>query len=209
MIKKKKVASICKSSRCLKSQITSDGTQWIGDGGAMYILAGIKPMSMDSLASMLDYTEKDIASMTLSDIHAPDKLFSEDNSTDVQIEAPPRRVIIKNAEYLIFETSSKLIFIDGDYLKPIVADDQTTYFMRTVPGENHTALCVKKGFLPEAIILGVEFKAKALNDWFNDLNDIMSATAVKYIPNLENEVDFDLQVTLEESGEFESVEVTE
>lgn len=69
MIKKKRVAAICKSQKCLRMQTLRDNTQWIGDGGAMYILAGIEPMSADSLASMLDYSEKDIAAIRFTEIH--------------------------------------------------------------------------------------------------------------------------------------------
>lgn len=57
MIKKKRVAALCKSYKCLIMQTNSDNTQWIGTGAAMYMLAGIEPMSAESLASMLDYTE--------------------------------------------------------------------------------------------------------------------------------------------------------
>lgn len=48
MIKKKRVAAICKSHKRVMMQTTRDNTQWIGDGGAMYILAGIAPMSAES-----------------------------------------------------------------------------------------------------------------------------------------------------------------
>ncbi len=199
MIKKKRVAAICKSQKCLRMQTLRDNTQWIGDGGAMYILAGIEPMSADSLASMLDYSEKDIAAIHFTEIHAPEELFSDNNVCDVQIKNPPKRVIIKNAEFLIFETGNDLIFIDGGYLKPIDTDDQTTYHMRTLSdGEN--VLCVKKGFLPEAVILGVKFDNSALNDWFDDLAGIITSVQNKYMARRETEPgEADLQMTFEES----------
>ncbi len=145
MIKKKRVAALCKSKKHLTMQTLRDNTQWIGDGAAMYILAGIEPMSADSLASMLDYSEKDIAAISFTEIHASEELFSDEKGSDVQIENPPKRVIIKDVEFLIFETGNDLIFINGDYLKPIVTDDQTTYHIRTLSdGEN--VLCVKRAF---------------------------------------------------------------
>jgi len=201
MIKKKRVAAICKAQRRLIMQTTPDNVQWIGDGRAMYILAGIEPMSAESIASMLDYTEKDIANISFSDGSLPGDLFGEDDSADIQIETQPKRVIIKNAEYLIFETGTKLIFIDGECLKPIIADDQTTYFMRTFPGSRHNVLCVKKGFLPEAIIAGIEFKEDFLNTWFDELGGIINAITEKYISNLDYAGDFDEQMKLEESGD--------
>lgn len=199
MIKKKRVAALCKSCKHLVMQTMSDNTQWIGDGGAMYILAGIEPMSAESLASMLDYTEKDFAGITFSENHTADELFREENDSDVQIESPPKRVIIENSEYLIFETGTKLIFINGEYLKPIVVDDQTTYFMRTAPSDGNCVLCVKKGFLPEAIICGVSFDEKALNDWFDDLAGIITSVQNKYMARREIEQgEADLQMTFEE-----------
>ncbi|MBD5128467.1 MAG: hypothetical protein HDT43_00855 [Ruminococcaceae bacterium] len=186
MIKKKRVAAICRSQKELASHTTEGGEQWIGDSSAFYILAGIEPMSFDSLASMLDYTEKNIREISFTEPRVTDDLFAEHNSTDIQIETPPKRVIIKNEEYLIFETGTKLLFIDGAYLKPIVADDQTTYFMRTFRTSHgvHTALCVKKGFLPEAVILGVKFTEEALHDLFDELGGIINAVKDKYIYHL-------------------------
>ena len=204
MIKKKRVAALCKAHRALYSRTMSDNTQWIGDGGAMYILAGIEPMSLDALASMLDYNEKDISSMSLVESSADERIFGDNDSADIQIEKPPKRVIINNAEYLIFETDTKLLFIDGNYLKPIVADDQTTYFMRTLPGDKDTLLCVKKGFLPEAVICGVKFNEKPLRDWFDELGGIISAVTEKYIFNLAKtteEIHEQLNLDDDESGE--------
>lgn len=187
MIKKKRVAALCKSCKYLQMQTMPDNTQWIGNNTAMYILAGIEPMSAESLASMLDYTEKDFSNIHFVDGKAPFEIFSEENSTDIQIEAPPKRVIIKNSKYLIFETEKNLIFIDGDYLKPIVTDGQTTFFMRKFPESNYNLLCVKKGFFPEAVITGVEFSEKALEEWFGDLAGIITSIQDKYIANLEKE----------------------
>lgn len=201
MIKKKRVAAICKSQRRLTMQTTPDNVQWIGDGRAMYILAGIEPMSAESIASMLDYSEKDISNISFSEGSLPDELFGDDDSGDIQIETSPKRVIIKNAEYLIFETLTKLIFVNGECLKPIVADDQTTYFIRSFPGSKHNVLCVKKGFLPEAIIAGIEFKEDFLNDWFDELGGIINAITEKYISNLDGEGDIDEQVKLGENDD--------
>lgn len=199
MIKKKRVAALCKSYKCLIMQTNSDNTQWIGTGAAMYILAGIEPMSAESLASMLDYTEKDFAGITFSEHHIADELFAEENDSDVQIESPPKRVIIENSEYLIFETGTKLIFINGEYLKPIVVDDQTTYFMRNVPDGKGIALCVKKGFLPEAIICGVSFDEKTLNAWFDELAGIITSVQNKFMARREAEPgEADLQMAFEE-----------
>lgn len=184
MIKKKRVAALCKAYKRLEMQTMPDNTQWIGDGAAMYILAGIEPMSAESIASILDYTEKDISSINFVDGEAPFEIFGDENGTDVQIETPPKRVIIKGSEYLIFEVEKALIFIDGNYLKPIVTDDQTTFFMRTSPCSSRKFLCVKKGFLPEAVIAGVKFDEKYLNEWFDELSVIMTSVTEKYIPHI-------------------------
>lgn len=202
MIKKKRVAAICKAHKALRAQTMSDNTQWIGNGSAMYILAGIEPMSLEALASMLDYTEKDISKMSFFEEHLDEEIFSENNSTDIQIETPPMRVIIKDAEYLIYETGTRLIFIDSYYLKPIVANDQTTYFMRTLPGGKDTVLCVKKGFLPEAIICGVRFDEQALHTWFDELGGVINAVTDKYIYHLaEMKKAIDEQLKLEDGDD--------
>lgn len=186
MIKKKRVAALCKSCKHLQMRTMPDNTQWIGNGIAMYILAGIEPMSAESLASMLDYTEKDFSNITFFDGKWPSELFAESNDSDVQIEALPKRVIIKGSEYLIFETDEKLIFIDGDYLKPVITDAQTTFFMRRIPESNCNLLCVKKGLFPEAVIAGVEFSEEAIEDWFNDLAVIITSIQNKFTPQSES-----------------------
>lgn len=204
MIKKKRVAALCKSRKHLIMQTMSDNTQWIGDGAAMYILAGIEPMSAESLASMLDYTDKEFADIAFTEHHAAAELFREENDSDVQIESPPKRVIINNSEYLIFETGTKLIFINSEYLKPILTDDQTTYFMRNVPGTASIALCVKKGFLPEALICGVSFNEKTLSTWLDELGGIINAVTCKYIGHLDKgEDEYGEQLELEDDDENE------
>lgn len=180
MITKKKVAALCKSHKCLAMQTMSDNTQWIGDGCAMYILAGIEPMSADSLISMLDFTEKDVR---IAEPNVPEETFAESNDSDIQIAEPPKRVIINNREFLIFETEKQLIFINGDYLKPIVTDDQTQYFMR-IGFDGKPVLCVKKGLLPEAVILGVRFDENSLKDWLSELEGIIHTVMLKYIKPL-------------------------
>lgn len=200
MIKKKRVAAICKSHKRVMMQTTHDNTQWIGDGGAMYILAGIEPMSAEGLASMLDYSEKDLTTIRFSEIHASEELFS-DNNDDMQVKDAPKRVIIKNAEYLIFETETDLIIINGAYLKPIDTDDQTTYHMRKL-SDGTTCLCVKKGFLPEAVILGVNFDNKALENWFNEIAGIVGAVQTKYMTRREGmPEESNLQMAFEDGEE--------
>lgn len=179
MIKKKRVAAICKSRRHLAMQTTRDKTQWIGDGQAMYILAGIEPMSAEGVASMLDYTENDVDSINFTDLHAPETIYA-DSGADVQIDDAPTRVIIKRAEYLIFQTGDRLIFIDEKYLTPIVTDKQTTYHIRSFPDGTYI-LCVKKGLLLEAIILGEQLESDLLHDWANEMGLLFGAIQSKYI----------------------------
>lgn len=196
MIKKKRVAAICKSRRHLAMQTTRDKTQWIGDGQAMYILAGIEPMSAEGVASMFDYTEKDRNNITFTNLEAPETLYA-DNGADVHIDDAPTRVIIQKAEYLIFQTGDRLIFIDGKYLTPIVGDAQTTYHIRSFPDGTYI-LCVKKGLLLEAVIIGEHLESDLLRDWADEMGLLFSTIQSKYIARRPIEDQYCEQLELEE-----------
>lgn len=175
MIKKNKIATLVKSRKCLASKVTADGTQWIGDGSSFYILAGIKPMEQGGLMSMLDFTDKDVETVHFTSTNVSDNMFADKDECDEQAEKAPKRVIISGAEYLMFETSTRLIFINSLYFKPIMTDEQTTFHIRK------DCLCIKHGLLLEAVIAGCSFSEDELFKWFDELNETMCAVSEKYI----------------------------
>lgn len=67
MIKKKRVAAICKSTRRLRLETLTDNTQWIGNGHAFYIMAGVNLMTIEAVASMFDYSEKDMQKISVAE----------------------------------------------------------------------------------------------------------------------------------------------
>lgn len=175
MIKNKKVAALCKTRKQVASQVVGDETQtqWIGDDFGMYILAGVEPLNEFGLASVLDYSESDVKSIIFGSGVFPDNIFNDDFSGEVKIEKSPERIIIKGSEYLIFRTDDNLIFIDEMYLKPIVTDSQTNFFLRNTEN-SEPVLCVKKGLILEAVITGSHLDNELLIQWFSDIAKTIS-----------------------------------
>lgn len=182
MIKTKKVAAICKTHKRIASQVIGDETptQWIGDGFGMYILAGVEPLNEYGLASVFDYSESDVKSIVFGSGGFPDNIFNDDFSGEVKIEKSPERIIIKGAEYLIFRTDDNLIFIDELYLKPVVTNSQTNFSLRNI-GDLGTALCIKKGLLLEAVIMGTYLTNELLKEWFSDIAKTISDIQKHYM----------------------------
>ena len=78
MIKKKKVAAICRKHKQLRLATTADGTQWIGpSSGTLYIMAGMPRMTIDEALSAFDYSEKDVENMSVSEINKIDKYLAD------------------------------------------------------------------------------------------------------------------------------------
>lgn len=181
MIKTKKVSAICKAYKRVKVQVVGDEapTQWIGDGYGMYILAGVEPLNEFGLASVLDFTEKDVNNIVFSDSELPEYIFDDDCGDEVKIERAPERIIIGGSEYLIFRTDNNLIFIDELHLKPVVTDSQTNFFLRNV--EHYPVLCVKKRLLLEAVINGAFITNETLENWFSDIAKTISEIQEHYM----------------------------
>lgn len=132
-------------------------------------------MEQGGLMSMLDFTDKDVVSVHFTSTNVSDEMFSDKAELEEQAEKAPKRVIISGAEYLMFETSTRLIFINSLYFKPIVTDEHTTFHVRK------DCLCVKHGLLLEAVISGCCFSENELFKWFDELNETMCAVSEKYI----------------------------
>ncbi len=184
MIKKKAIASICKAHGNFTTKNTAKNIQWLGDSGAMYILEGISPMPAESLAILLDCTEKDMDKLNFSETDTPDNLFADDHPGDVQIKKPPKRVYHWDKEFLVYEVDERVIIIDSEYLKPIVSDGQTTFFIRPyyeMFDDNICALCVKQGLFAQAVILETHFDTKAAEEIATDLSDTAAAIRMKYL----------------------------
>ncbi len=184
MIKKKAIASICKAHGNFTTKNTAKNIQWLGDSGAMYILEGISPMPAESLAILLDCTEKDMDKLNFSETDTPDELFADDHPGDVQIKKPPKRIYHWDKEFLVYEVDERVIIIDSEYLKPVVSDGQTTFFIRPYIEEfyDHVyALCVKQGLFAQAVILETNFNTKAAEEIAADLSDTAAAIRMKYL----------------------------
>ncbi len=184
MIKKKAIASICKAHGNFTTKNTAKNIQWLGDSGAMYILERISPMPAESLAILLDCTEKDMEKLNFSETDTPDNLFADDHPGDVQIKKPPKRVYHWDKEFLVYEVDERVIIIDSEYLKPIVSDGQTTFFIRPyyeMFDDNICALCVKQGLFAQAVILETHFDTKAAEEIATDLSDTAAAIRMKYL----------------------------
>ncbi len=184
MIKKKAIASICKAHGNFTTKNTAKNIQWLGDSGAMYILEGISPMPAESLAILLDCTEKDMDKLNFSETDTPDEMFTDDHPGDVQIKNPPKRVYHWDKEFLVYEVGERVIIIDSEYLKPIVFDGQTTFFIRPyneIIDGKICALCVKQGLFAQAVILETRFNTKAAEEIATDLSDPAAAIRMKYL----------------------------
>lgn len=181
MIKKKKVAALCKKTYTISMTTRSDGTQWVGNGTALYSMEGMPKMTPDEVAVAFDYSDTERKAMTLNENRYIAALTVDDYPGEIIIESPSRDIIIGSEHYLMFKAADRVMFIDSGALAPVELDSQTNFFMRCIDGrEEYKFLCVKNGLLAQAIIMATVISQERLDEWIADMYDTINSVKTGY-----------------------------
>lgn len=181
MIKKKKVAALCKKTYTISMTTRSDGTQWVGNGTALYSMEGMPKMTPDEVAVAFDYSDTERAAMKHNENSAAAVLTGDEYPAEILIEIPPRDVIIGSGHYMMFKAADRVMFISSSALTPIEIDGQTNFYMRFLRGnEEYKFLCVKQGLLAQAIIMATVISQERLDEWIADMYDTINSVKTGY-----------------------------
>ena len=180
MIKKKKVAALCKKAHTITMTTCSDGTQWVGNGTALYSMEGMSKMTPNEIAVAFDYSDIERETMTLNENRYIAALTADDYPGEIIIENPPRDLVI-GSHYQLFSAAGQVMFIDSAALAPVELDRQTNFFMRYIDGhEEHKFLCIKQGLLAQAIIIATVISRERIDEWVADMYNTINSIKTGY-----------------------------
>ena len=157
-MKIKSIASICKKNKTIVifDKRTSDGhiQQWIGDGSAMYPLAGLPYIDQDGIFTIFDVPEKDRNSWFFRVTEIPAGLSVADVCDDEErVESYNISIGYAGRNLKALQTSKGVVMIESRYISPL-SDvlDVLEYYERKMPnGEIYIA--AKAGWMLLSIIM--------------------------------------------------------
>lgn len=158
-MKIKTIAAICRKNKafCLYDSITRDGevgTQWLGDGRAIYPLQGLPLLEEDSIYTMFDITEKQQDKITFRCETLPEGInFSNTDQCENILDDQKLEIALDGRILKPLQTQQGIVFIDAAYLAPFadVMDLLELYERVTTSGQIYIA--AKLGMFLAGVIL--------------------------------------------------------
>lgn len=165
-MKIKSIAAICKKRKCvfLYDKKGEDYTsQWVSDGSAIYPIINIPYMETDNLCTIFEFTEKQQKDFMIRHAAIPEGISLEDTDYTEKI-LQSDNISISYAGRLLkpLYTSKGMIFIDSNYLSPLVDIWSIMELYERTAQSGQTYIVAKSGFLLYAVIMPYE----VLNETF-------------------------------------------
>lgn len=157
-MKIKKVAALCSKSKvfylCNVIDKTGVITQWLGDGVALYQIAGFPHMDAGSICAIFDISEKKKESIHIKCLdNTPAGLcFDDTDPTELAVDTCAITVLYHGKALKPIQTRHGVVFIDAKHISPLEdVFDGLEYFERqTITGK--TYIVAKTGMLIAAVI---------------------------------------------------------
>lgn len=157
-MKIKSIAAICKKNKQIiiinRHNGNEAGTQYIGDGGAIYPINGLPELDEKSLLTIFDVPEKQRANWNVKYMNIADGIHLDDIDANERIIEQDNLSIVYDGEILKpLQTRRGLIFIKSCYLSPM-SDymDALELYERFTPGGT-PYIVAKAGFMLQAVIM--------------------------------------------------------
>lgn len=161
-MKFKAIAAAFKERKSLNVLEAPNGTQWISNGTAMFLMEGMPVLNAAAVLNIFDIPEikreewetgehkmtAELARMCLNN-----DLYPDDALTIMSLE-----IVINGSKYLFLKSPSGVFAINEKYLKPL--DDEGDYlrfFKKTTSDGKTVAILVYKGLEIKAVILPAHF----------------------------------------------------
>lgn len=174
---------IAASKRCEIYSGAASGTQWIGDGIALYPLEGLPELDENGIRTLLDIPETKWADFAVYD-NGPSEWIDDDN---IALLAPTTDsgnwITYKGMEMAALESDLGIMFIQPMYLEPPAGKETTLWIGELCSGQK-VVVC-KDGMFTIGIIPPVAIKPEA-SLW---LSDIATAAAKNVTKERGNEED--------------------
>lgn len=169
-MKLKNVGALCKKAKSIILFEEEDGSQWAGEGGALFILPeNLGRMTPATLCTIFDIPVDKAAEIYTETGSFPGGYDSaDDTEEDELIFDTYRRVILDGRDMVpLREPGGKVYFIQTKYLKA-VDDSENLRMTLRYSDDGKPYIAVKDGMFLTAIIMPVRFLTGSA-DWFGQI----------------------------------------
>ncbi|MCL1994651.1 MAG: hypothetical protein FWG63_00425 [Defluviitaleaceae bacterium] len=155
-IKLKTVAQICKKEGYL-GLCDGNDQQWVNTNNAFYPLGNLPKLDINNLATIFDFTEKQLESTITKHFSLPEEFNFSDVCKNEKFVYPAQDfgdilTINFGEERLMPVTATEeLVFLNADYLKPLAKLDELDFYERRMGTIRY--FVVKRGLFVVAVIL--------------------------------------------------------
>lgn len=157
-MKIKSIATICKRNKAVILYDKHEGgdyvTQYIGDGGACFPIAGLPYLDEESILTIFDVPEKQRENWYFKSAPLPEGIdFSDTAAGERHIEAGNLSIVYAGRTLKPLQTRGGLVFIESRYLAPLsdVMDVLELYERQMRGGTPY--IVAKAGLLLQAVIM--------------------------------------------------------
>lgn len=141
-MKVKTLAALCRKNKafCLYDRVTASGEvsgQWLGDGRAVYPIAGLPYLEEESIYTLFDITDKQQSKILFRHEPLPGGINFEDVDPDEQpLDREKLSLAVDGKILEPLQTRRGVVFIDATYLSPLAdaADMLELYERHTEAG---------------------------------------------------------------------------
>lgn len=117
-MKNKDIAKICKQNKTIVVITDADGTQWAGDGAAMFPLLKMPTLDEEGFYAVFDINDKQAAGYDFKIMNFMGGMSLDDTTPEEnELKRIPIKICCEGRELEPVITSQGLAFIDNDYLK--------------------------------------------------------------------------------------------
>jgi hypothetical protein len=130
-MKNKDIAKICKRNKVIAVVTDAEGSQWVGDGVALYPLLKMPELDEEGFYALFDINDKQSTGYIFKQTNLPDGTSLEDAIPEEnELKRIPLTICCESRELEPIATSQGLCFIDVDYIKPACSESYMKIFER-------------------------------------------------------------------------------
>jgi len=174
-----KVYSILKKSLHIRLSHDTNGGQWLGNSSASYNVDGLPELDCECVLPLIGVDIDVKAKYTVMEDteRITDMILKHECEGDGMVELTDLNIRGVAVMRGVGRNAPACVFINANYLKPFMADDEITYIVRKTPNEAGYVLLVKRGLITLGVIAPVHYKdTSAVTDQLiADLTNIISA----------------------------------
>lgn len=168
-MKIKSIANICKQQKRIYLY-DDNGTQWVGDGAAMYPLFDLPHLESENVFTIFDIPEKQRNKILFKEGTTPVGVNLEDISDGEILLNDDMIGITKGGSSMMpLETQAGLVFINAKYLSPVSDIDGTMELYERMSADGRQYIVIKYGMLIYGAIMPMDIIDKKFVDQMRSL----------------------------------------